>query len=112
MVSYITELNESNFDSFVSKEGVVLVDIWATWCGPCKVIAPIIDELSVEYLNKIRVGKCDADANRDKVMSLGVRNIPTIFIYKDGQLMESSAGAATKAKLVELIERHLENVES
>lgn len=106
MVSYITELNESNYDEFVS-EGIVLVDVWASWCGPCKLIAPIIDEISGEYLDKIKVGKCDADANREKVMSLGVRNIPTIFLYKDGQIVDQMSGAGNKKKFTDFIDNHL-----
>ena len=110
MVSYITELNESNYDEFV-KEGIVLVDVWATWCGPCKAIAPIIDEISALYLNRVKVGKFDADANRDKVMSLGVRNIPTLFLYKDGQIIDQMSGGGAKSKFTEFIDKHLENVE-
>ncbi len=103
MVAYITELNGENYDDFV-KEGIVLVDIWAAWCGPCKMISPIVDEISSDYVDRIKVGKCDADANRDKGMELGVRNIPTIFFYKDGQIVESTHGAVTKKKLTEIID--------
>ncbi len=103
MVAYITELNGENYDNFV-KEGIVLVDIWATWCGPCKMISPIVDQISADYVDRIKVGKCDADANRDKVMELGVRNIPTIFFYKDGQIVESTHGAVTKKKLTDIID--------
>jgi len=103
MVAYITELNEENYDSFVSS-GLVLVDIWAPWCGPCKMISPIIDEISSDYVDRIKVGKCDADANRDKVMELGVRNIPTIFFYKDGQVVNQTHGSVTKKKLTDIID--------
>ncbi len=106
MVAYITELNEDNYDLFVS-QGLVLVDVWATWCGPCKMISPIIDELSSDYLNKMTVGKLDADANRDKVMSLNVKNIPTILLYKDGEVVERTTGAISKGKLVELISKYV-----
>ncbi len=106
MVAYITELNENNYDDFV-KEGVVLVDVWAAWCGPCKAIAPIIDEISNDYFGKIKVGKFDADANRDKVMSLGVRNIPTIFLYKDGQIVDQMSGGGAKKKFTDFIDNHL-----
>ena len=106
MVAYITELNENNYDQFVST-GLVLVDVWATWCGPCKMIAPIIDEISSAYLNKMVVGKLDADANRDKVMSLNIKNIPTILLYKDGEIVERSTGAITRGKLVELFSKYI-----
>lgn len=106
MVAYITELNNETFDSFISTD-LVLVDIWADWCGPCKMISPIVDEISSDYYGKLKVGKLDADANRDKVMELGVRNIPTIFLYKDGEIVERSTGSVTKSSLTDLIDKHL-----
>ena len=106
MVAYISELNSESYDDFIS-EGIVLVDIWAPWCGPCKTISPIIDEISAEYLGKIKVGKMEADSNRDKIMSLGIRNIPTILIYKDGEIVERSTGSSTKEKLTDLIDLQL-----
>ena len=111
MIAYVTELNGENYDDFV-KEGIVLVDIWATWCGPCKMISPIVDEISSDYVDRIKVGKCDADANRDKVMDLGVRNIPTIFFYKDGQIVDQTHGSVTKKKLTDIIDGLLAPVES
>lgn len=111
MIAYITELNGENYDEFVSS-GLVLVDIWAPWCGPCKMISPIVDQISSDYVDRIKVGKCDADANRDKVMEIGVRNIPTIFFYKDGQIVESTHGAVTKKKLTEIIDGLLSPAES
>lgn len=111
MVSYITELNNENYDEFV-KEGIVLVDIWATWCGPCKMISPIVDEISSDYVDRIKVGKCDADANRDKVMDLGVRNIPTIFFYRKGEIVSQTHGAVTKKKLTDIIDGLLSPTES
>lgn len=107
MIAYITELNEENYDGFVS-DGIVLVDVWAAWCGPCKAISPIIDEISSDYNGRIKVGKCDADANREKVMSLGVRNIPTLFLYKNGQIVDQMSGGGTKSKFTEFIDKHLD----
>jgi thioredoxin 1 len=106
MVAYITELNDENYDNFVS-EGIVLVDIWAEWCNPCKAISPIIDQISEEYNGKIKVGKCDADANREKIMILGVRNIPTLFLYKDGKIVDQMTGGGTKSKFTDFIDKHL-----
>ena len=111
MIAYITQLNNENYDEFV-KDGIVLVDIWATWCGPCKMISPIVDEISSDYVDRIKVGKCDADANRDKVMDLGVRNIPTIFFYRKGEIVSQTHGAVTKKKLTDIIDGLLAPVES
>lgn len=107
MIAYITELNTENSKSFTESEGLVMVDIWATWCGPCRVISPIVDELSSIYKDKVKVGKLDADANRDYVTELGIRSIPTIILYKDGVEVERSIGSTTKQKLSEMLEKHL-----
>jgi thioredoxin 1 len=106
MIAYITELNSDNFNDFKSNE-LVLVDIFATWCGPCKMISPIIDKISNEYHGKLSVGKMDADENRDLVMELGIRNIPTLLLYKSGEEVGRLVGSVTKEKIVELIEENL-----
>ena len=106
MVAYITELNEQNYKTFTEGE-LVLVDVWATWCGPCKMISPIVDEISSDYQGRLSVGKLDADANRETVTELGVRNIPTILLYKNGEVVDKSTGAITKQKLVEMIDKYL-----
>ena len=103
---HITELNEENYNSF-TKTGLVLVDIKAEWCSPCKVIEPIIGEISTDYFGKLSVGKLDADTARELTVKLGIRNIPTILIYKDGEIVEKSVGSTTKEKLTSLIESQL-----
>lgn len=103
----MTELKEENYQGFVSK-GLVLVDIKAEWCHPCKVISPIIDQISSDYVGRLSVGKLDADISRDLLTSLGVRNIPTLFLYKDGEIVERSAGMITKETIQELINKHLD----
>jgi len=106
LIINITELNETNYEGFIS-EGISLVDVWAPWCVPCKTISPIIDELSDEYREQVSFGKLNADDNLEKVRELGVRNIPTIMIYKDGQIVERNTGAISKNQLKELIDKHL-----
>ena len=124
MVAFITELNSSNFKSF-TQDGLVLVDIWATWCGPCKMIAPLVDEVSSTYQGRLSVGKLDADgsftdedgnvlSNKDIISELGVRNIPTLLLYKNGELVtnedgnvEKLVGNVQKDKLVDFIERFI-----
>lgn len=114
MVAYVTELNGDNYSQFVSKEGLVLIDVWATWCNPCRMIAPIVDEISSEYNGRVSVGKLDADANREIVTELGVRNIPTLLLFKNGQPVkdengntEKLVGGINKQKLVDFIDKHL-----
>lgn len=106
MVAFITELNDSNYSDFL-KNKLVLVDVWAEWCGPCKMISPIVDQISVDFQGKLSVGKLDADTNRDIVKELGVRNIPTIILFKDGEVVDKSVGAVTKEKLTEMINEHI-----
>ena len=106
MVAYITELNEQNYDSFVEK-GIVLVDIKTNWCGPCKVLSPIVDEVSSDYFGQITVGKLDADTSREIIKKLGVRNIPTLILYKDGEIVEKNVGMITKEGIKDLIDNHL-----
>jgi thioredoxin 1 len=99
-------LNTENYEQYTST-GLMVVDIKTNWCGPCKVIAPIIDELSSEYSGQVAFGKLDADENTEIVQQLGVRNIPTLLFYKDGEIVEKSTGAITKTKLKELIDNQL-----
>ena len=108
MIAYITELTDDNYQSFVSKEGLVLVDIWASWCVPCGIISPIIDQISNEFHEKVSVGKLEADKNRETLVELNVRNIPTILLYKNGEVVDKSVGAVSKEKLVEMINNHLD----
>ena len=100
------KLNDNNYDEVVSS-GLTLVDVFADWCGPCKVISPIIDELSSDYQGQVVFGKLNVDEAKDKTTELGVRNIPTILIYKDGQIVERKTGAVSKNQLKELIDKHL-----
>ena len=106
MVVYITELNKENYNTFVGSN-LVLVDVWASWCDPCKMISPIVDEISSDYQGRLSVGKLDADSNRETITELGVRNIPTILLYKNGEIVDKSTGAVTKQKLVEMIDKQL-----
>lgn len=106
MIAYITELNEQNYKSF-TETGLVLVDILATWCNPCKVIGPLVDQISSEYQGQLSVGKLDADVSRDLIANLNVRNIPTLLLYKDGEIVERNTGMITKEKIEELITNHL-----
>jgi thioredoxin 1 len=94
-------ITTENFETLKNGELPLVVDLWATWCGPCKMIAPVISELAEEYDGKLVVGKCDVEENDDIAMEFGVRNIPTVLFFKGGQLVDKMVGAASKAKFQE-----------
>ena len=96
----VTITNE-NFESYRNGELPLVVDLWAPWCGPCRMVGPIISELAADYDGRIVVGKCDVDENDDVAIEFGVRNIPTILFFKGGKLVAKFVGAATKATLDE-----------
>jgi thioredoxin 1 len=102
------ELTEANFESEVIKSTIpVLVDFWAVWCGPCKMIAPVVEELASEYENKLKVCKVDVDSNQKIAMQFGIRSIPTLLIFKGGKVVEQMVGAAPKKSLVDKLSKHL-----
>ncbi len=95
-------ITDQNFNSEVLKSDTpVLIDFWAVWCGPCRMIAPIVEELAVEYSGKLKVGKLDVDNNQQTSINYGVRSIPTLLIFKDGQLKDTIIGAVPKSQIVQ-----------
>ncbi len=101
------EFNDGNFkQEALDTDKLVLVDFWAQWCGPCKMIAPIIDELHSEYDGKAVIGKLDIDKNPEVSMKYAIRSIPTILFIKNGEVVHKQVGATTKAKLAEKIEEY------
>ena len=96
-INMALELNDSIFEEKVLKsDKPVLVDFWAEWCGPCRMVGPIIDELSKDFEGKAVVGKIDVDANQEFAAKFGVRNIPTVLLFKDGELVSRQVGVAPK----------------
>ncbi len=95
------KITNENFEELKNGELPLVVDFWATWCGPCRMIAPIISLLAEEYAGKIVVGKCDVEECEDLVADLGIRNVPTILFFKGGEVVDKLVGAANKAKLDE-----------
>jgi thioredoxin 1 len=106
--SSIVEVTDANFDADVLKsDKPVLIDFWATWCGPCRAIAPIVDELATEYQGKIKVGKMDVDRNSATPMRYGVRGIPTLLVFKDGQVKEQIVGYVPKEQIQKALDKHV-----
>jgi len=104
----IKHISDSSFEADVLQAGKpVLVDYWAEWCGPCKMIAPILDEVSSTYEGKLQVAKMNVDENRDIPAKFGIRGIPTLMLFKDGQLAATKVGAMSKAQLTAFIDQQL-----
>ncbi|NNC83315.1 MAG: thioredoxin [Flavobacteriales bacterium] len=104
------EINTSNFEEILSTDKPVMIDFWAAWCGPCRMIAPIVDELHEEYNDRAVIGKVDVDSNQEIAMKYGVRNIPTILFIKNGEVVDKSVGAVPKNVLSEKIDAQLATV--
>ena len=96
-------ITRENFASLRTGELPLVVDFWATWCGPCRMVAPIIAELAEEYDGKVVVGKCDVEDNEDLAAEFGIRNIPTILFFKNGEVVDKLVGAQPKAKIEDKI---------
>jgi thioredoxin 1 len=104
----IKHISDASFESDVLKAAKpVLVDYWAEWCGPCKMIAPILDEVSESYKDKLQIAKMNVDENRDIPAKFGIRGIPTLMLFKDGQLAATKVGAMSKAQLTAFIDQQL-----
>lgn len=102
------ELTDENFDREVlSSATPVLVDFWAVWCGPCKMIAPVVEEIARDYDGKLKVGKLDVDSNQETPMKFGIRSIPTVMVFKGGKVVEQIIGAYPKKAMLEKVEPHL-----
>ncbi len=93
------QITSQNLESLLAGDKPVVIDFWAEWCGPCRMVAPIVDELSEEFAGQVVVGKCDVEENNDVAMKYGVRNIPTIIFVKGGQVVDKQVGACTKEAL-------------
>ncbi|MFX3617989.1 MAG: thioredoxin [Sporolactobacillus sp.] len=102
----ISQVNDANFADETSK-GVVLADFWATWCGPCKMMAPVLEEVSSELADKIKIVKLDVDENQATASKFGVMSIPTLFIFKDGEIADKVVGFTPKEALLERVNQQL-----
>ena len=106
MAENVMEFNDQNFDSDVLKaEMPVLVDFWAVWCGPCKAIAPIVEEVANDYSGKVRVGKIDVDSNNQVAMRYGIRSIPTLLLFSGGEVVDQVIGNVGKESIESMLSK-------
>ncbi|MFJ6411273.1 MULTISPECIES: thioredoxin [Terribacillus] len=101
----IVNATDSNFNTETS-QGLVLADFWATWCGPCKMIAPVLEEIDGEMSDKVKIVKLDVDENQETAGKFGVMSIPTLLLFKDGEVVDQVIGYQPKEALVELVNKH------
>ena len=94
-------ITSENFESLKNSGNPLVVDFWATWCGPCRMVAPVIAKLAEKYDGRITIGKCDVEDNEDLAAEFGIRNIPTILLFKNGEIVDKVVGAQSEAKLDE-----------
>ena len=107
-MSNVIAVSDSDFEQEVEKnDGLTIVDFWATWCGPCRMIAPILDQLAVEYEGKVKVTKLDVDANIKTGSRFNVRSIPMLLFFKDGKVVDQIVGAVPKAQIEMKLQQHV-----
>ena len=107
-MSDLLEVTDDNFETEIVKSDIpVMVDFWAEWCGPCKMVGPVVEELSKEYAGKIKIGKMDVDQNQQTPAKFGIRSIPTLILFKDGEVVQTIVGAQPKSYLEEELKKVL-----
>lgn len=103
--SAVVKVTNNNYDALVKEHKLLVVDLWAEWCGPCRALTPIIEELAKEYAGKVAIGKCNVDENRELTSNFGVRGIPAVFIIKNGKVVDQQVGYCEKSVLKAKIDK-------
>ena len=103
----IIELTSANFDEAIAGDTPILVDFWATWCGPCRLVAPILEEIAQDYQGKLIIGRVDVDAQSELAVRFSVMSIPTLMLFKSGEALETTIGAQPKARLAQMIDKYV-----
>lgn len=107
-MSKAIEITDDNFDEIIATDKPVLIDFWAEWCGPCKMIGPVVEELAGDYNGKAVIGKIDVDANPNISAKYGIRSIPTLLVFKNGEIVDKQVGAVQKNVLVQKLDAQLQ----
>lgn len=107
-MSKVSPVTDSSFEADVIRSTVpVLVDFWAEWCGPCKMLAPVLDGIADHYAGRLKIVKLNVDDNQETAPKFGIRGIPTLILFKDGQVLSTKVGALTKAQLIEFLDHYI-----
>lgn len=101
------EITDNNFSDIINSDQPVLVDFWAEWCGPCKMIGPVVEELAADYDGKAVIGKVDVDANPEVSAKFGIRSIPTLLVFKNGEIVDKQIGAVPKSALSQKLDAQI-----
>ncbi len=109
-MSGVLDVTDQTFNKVVNSSPVVLIDCWAPWCGPCRIISPVVDELAFEYSGRVVFGKLNVDENKNTPTELGIMSIPTLLLYANGKLVERIVGSVQKSKIKEKLDAQLKNI--
>lgn len=101
------EITDANFEEILASDKPILIDFWAEWCGPCKMIGPVVEELASEYDGKVVIGKVDVDSNPNTSAKFGIRSIPTLLVFKNGEIVDKQIGAVAKAVLAKKLDAQI-----